>query len=224
MSSPTLEERFPKGATVETWGHGRHGRMGTVAGHAPKRIKVEYDDGVIRHVSTLFIDVVSDPKGPRHRETEGQRRKPDAPPGSMPGLGAGDGAAGSSPAGSTETLEEWAARKALRLKREDWRIAEVIAGNKWEPACRTWLEGAFSTNPPDTTGLKLARALLAFRGKVVAGLELDYRCAVSFYPQLPADSETRGGLEDCELLDLDHNWTPLGHEVARVLRGEASDA
>ena len=60
-----------------------------------------------------------------------------------------------------------------------------------------------------------ARALLGARDRLLLGIEQLYRDALGFYPQLPESFDIREGLVGYGILDADHCWSPLGHELAR---------
>jgi hypothetical protein len=102
---------------------------------------------------------------------------------------------------STETLEAWAAREAPTMDNDEWRATE-------------WLV--------EHDGSHSARALLAYRDKVAAGLTADERYGL--YDALESEGATATGLS--ELISVGLVGQELdglvfarnfGREIARVL-------
>ncbi len=111
----------------------------------------------------------------------------------------------------SETIEEWAAKRALQLDAEGWRWTNAgFYGDDWLEAVMPYPEGA---SVPE-----LKAALLACRDRVASELRhseravLRHGCGRSATEEFAQESlKTRGLLAE-------DKQTALGVEVARVLR------
>jgi len=95
---------------------------------------------------------------------------------------------------TSETIEEWAARKAPTLDAVGWRRCENVVAR---------------------ADVAHIRALLAYRDRVAAGLSAQQRDA--FLRGEPEEAEDFESLVEAGIVGDDGSFAPFGREVARVL-------
>lgn len=111
----------------------------------------------------------------------------------------------------TETIEERAAREALELDADGWRRAEAVVRGGDRAARDGW-------------NVTSARALLAYRDKVAAGLDEGRRRTLLWVAGFEHGVQWMSGEALSLGLIVDAGYlTPFGREVARILEapGEA---